>query len=315
MSRLTPASARRRRAGVTLAELLVAMFLLSIIGTALTRLMMKQQQSYRDLNASLGARRELGLGATILPTELRSISSAGGDILAMNDSAVTVLSAIGVSIVCDRSASGGSAIWVPPINLAKNTLTSYVDIPGPGDIAFLYNDSLSKGAEDDEWTKRTIRDADYNTTKCPGAPFTDPTLDPPGSKPRRVYVFNAPLPDSVRVGAGVRFARPVRYQIYQETSGNWYLGMQQFKGGGWQAMSPLAGPFRPYQSGDVKPSGLQFRYFDTLGVRITDYSQTTRVGRIDMYLRTNAGTAAVTERKGAALADSVVMRVAIRNSK
>jgi hypothetical protein len=107
----------------------------------------------------------------------------------------------------------------------------------------------------------------------------------------------------------------VRYEIYQETSGNWYLGMQQFLSGSWGAMSPLAGPFRPYVAGDPSPSGLQFRYFDTLGVRITDYSQVTRVGRIDMYLRTNAGTAAVTERKGAALADSVVMRIAIRNSK
>jgi hypothetical protein len=121
------------------------------------------------------------------------------------------------------------------------------------------------------------------------------------------------LPDSIKPGSVVRFTRPVRYKLYQEGSGAWYLGLQEHRAGAWQAASPLAGPFRPFVAGDANPSGLQFRYYDTLGVRITNMTQTASVARVDVFLRTNAGASAITERQGRALRDSVLMRVGIRN--
>jgi hypothetical protein len=42
---------------------------------------------------------------------------------------------------------------------------------------------------------------------------------------------------------------------------------------------------------------------------------TKTVSRVDVFLRTNAGIAAIKERNGNALRDSVLMRVAIRNFK
>jgi hypothetical protein len=39
------------------------------------------------------------------------------------------------------------------------------------------------------------------------------------------------------------------------------------------------------------------------------------VARVDVFLRTDAGASAITERKGSALRDSVLMRIAIRNFK
>ena len=128
------------------------------------------------------------------------------------------------------------------------------------------------------------------------------------------FTVASDLPDSVKVGAVVRFTRPVRYNLYQEASGSWYVGLSEYTGS-WGASSPLAGPFRAYGSGDNGNSGLQFRFYDSLGVRITNMANKKDVARVDMFLRTNAGIAAVTERHGAALADSVLMRVAIRNFK
>jgi hypothetical protein len=107
----------------------------------------------------------------------------------------------------------------------------------------------------------------------------------------------------------------MRYKIYQETSGSWYLGLQGYSGGSWGSTSPLAGPYRAYAAGDNGNSGVQFRFYDSLGVRITNMALGTQVSRADVYLRTNAGAAAITERNGTALRDSVLMRIALRNFK
>jgi hypothetical protein len=306
--------ATRARPGVTLAELLVAMLLLAIIGGAMTRVMVKQNQYYKDYRATSSARRELRLGSSVLPAEIRSISTSGGDILAMSESEITMRAAIGSSVICAKPTN--DTFVIPPGNLSHHVLTSFASTPVAGDTVFLYDENLLKGSEDDLWQKFAIQTVTNSAVDCPGGPYTDPVLDAPVVKFRIVYkLTTSPIPDSVKVGAVVRFTRPVRYKIYQESSGAWYLGLQEYKSGGWQAVDPLAGPYRPFASGDANPSGLQFRYYDTLGVRITDYTKRTDVGRIDVFLRTNAGRAAVTERHGTDLRDSVVMRVAIRNSK
>jgi len=311
MPRLT--GGLRARRGLTLPELMIAIIMLAIIGGAMTRVLLKQQQYYKDASRTAGAKRELRLGASMLPAELRSISSSGGDILSMSESEVVLRAYIGSSIICARSATDN--IWIPPTNLTHHTLTTFVTRPMVGDTVFIYNENIEKGSEDDLWEQRTIIALDPANTACPGAPYTDPVLDTPGAKPRIRYRLDANLPDSVKVGAVVRFTRPVRYRIYQETSGNWYLGSEEYTAGSWGSASPLAGPYRAFAAGDNNPSGLQLRFYDSLGVRITNMANDLDVARVDVFLRTNAGVSAITERKGNDLRDSVLMRVAIRNFK
>lgn len=308
MSRLKSTSRR----GLTLPELLVAMLLLTIVGGGISRVIMKQQQFYKDASRTAGAKRELRLGATVLPAELRSISSSGGDILSMSESQVTLRAYIGSSVICERTADD---IWIPPLNLANHTLTTFVTRPEVGDTVFMFNENMLKGAQDDKWEARVINSIDANAAACSPSPYMDPILDPPSSKKRIRYHLDSPFPDSVKVGSVVRFSRPVKYSIYQEASGAWFLGSNEFTGGSWAGSSPLAGPYRPFASGDANPSGLQFRFYDSLGVRITNMANNKDVARIDVFLRTNAGTSAITERNGRALRDSVLMRVAIRNFK
>ena len=311
MSRLMP-NVRATRSGLTLVEVLVSFLLLAIVGGGITRVMMKQQQFYKDASLTANAKRELRLGASMLPAELRSISSSGGDILLMAEFGVQLRAYTGTSIVCARTVDD---IWVPPTNLARHKLTTYVTRPEVGDTVFIFNENTKTGSQDDLWEKRWITGIDANASDCAGPPFTDPALDPPSSKKRTRYHLNAALPPEVLVGAVVRFTRPVRYRLYEESSTKWYLGIEEYSGGSWSTPSPIAGPFRAFATGDVAQSGMQFRYFDSLGVRITDMTKGPDVARIDVYLRTLSGKSAIRERKGADLKDSVLMRVAIRNFK
>jgi prepilin-type N-terminal cleavage/methylation domain-containing protein len=310
MPRLKPMLRARR--GLTLPELLVAMLLLAIVGGGVTRVLMKQQQFYKDARRSAQASRELRLGASVMPSELRSISSAGGDILTMSESEIVMRAYIGSGVIC---AISGDNIWVVPRNLAKHTLTTYVTPPVNGDTVFVFNDNTKTGSQDDLWEQRWILGSDLSNSDCTASPYMDPVLDNAASKGRRRYRLNTALPAEVQAGSVVRFTRPVKYRIYQVASGAWYLGLEEYLGGAWGQPSPLAGPFRPFAASDNPTSGLQFRYYDSLGVRVTNMAKGTDVARVDLFLRTDAGASAITERHGNALQDSVLMRIALRNFK
>jgi len=308
------AGARRRaRAGFSMVETLVTIMILGIVGVALTRVMVKQQQSYRDTSNQANMQREIRLTSSMLPAELRSMSSAGADIIDMGEDKVTFLANIGSGVVCDKV--GNTHVILTPLLGAGITMTNWYSQPVTGDTVFLYSDSLLKGAEDDVWERRDI--ANMTTSSlCPGAPYTDPVLDA-GKARWKVGIGGLGTPDSVRVGSVVRFARPVRYSIYQEASGKWYVGYQEYVSGNWTQPEAVGGPYRRFIPGDVNPSGLQFRYYDSLGTRLTTSSLTDRlsVSRIDLFLRADAGLAAVTERRPRTLQDSVMMRIAVRNFK
>jgi prepilin-type N-terminal cleavage/methylation domain-containing protein len=313
MPRLTQGRGMNRR-GLTLPELLIAMLLLAVVGGGITRVLVKQQQVYKDASKAVSAKRELRLGSTVMPAELRSISSSGGDILEMTEGQLVMRGYIGSAVVCAIDGDRDD-VWVVPRNLARHTLTTYVTIPTDGDTVFVYNENTERGSQDDQWEKRVVEGTDLSNSDCTVSPYMDPVLDPASTKGRRRYRLNTALPAEVQVGSVIRFTRPVGYRIYQEASGKWYLGTESYINGSWGAISPLAGPFSAFASGDNNPSGLQFRYYDSLGVRITNMANKKDVARVDVFLRTNGGASAITERKGNALQDSVLMRIALRNFK
>lgn len=301
---------RRRPLGFTLAEVLIVLMILSIVGTAIFKVLLKQQQSYRDTTRQVDMQREIRLTGSFLPGELRSTSSAGGDIINMAEDRVEFLANTGSSVICNKV---GTTIYLPPLNGAGITKTNWYTQPVVGDSVFLFNDGLDAGTIDDSWERSRISVVGSSSGWCTGAPFTHSSLD--AGKLRYGVTLTTAIPDSVKVGNVVRFARPVRYQLYSASSGKWYVGLQENINGTWTTMEPVGGPFRPFAAGDASPSGLQFRYFDSLGVRLTSTAQAKDVSRVDVYLRTNAGVSALTERQGNDLRDSVMMRIAVRNFK
>jgi prepilin-type N-terminal cleavage/methylation domain-containing protein len=307
---------RAVRAGYSLVEVLVVMTILGIVGAALTRVMIKAQQSHKDADKMNGGRRELRSGATLLPSEFRSISSAGGDIMAMSESEMVLRAAIGTSIACAIDPVARTYVDIPPLNLAKHTLTSWYTQPLAGDTLFIYNENILKGSEDDKWEKYAIQSVATSAGYCVGAPYTDISQDAGKTRYRLTLVTPPALPDSVKVGAVIRFTRPMKYHLH---TGSWtepYLSLVEFREGLWREETAIAGPFRTVAAGDASPRGLQFRYFDSTGVRLMPPGvDSTRVSRVDVYLRTDRGKSAVTERKGNTLRDSLSFRIAIRNNK
>ena len=299
----------RRRAGYTLIEALVVMTLLGIIGGSLVSLLTRQQRFYRDAGETVAVRRELRTGASLLPMEARSLSTVGGDVLAMSNGSFTFRATIGSGVAC---AVGSAALTLPPTNLAKHTLTAWYTPPAAGDTVFVFDEDTLAGAEDDKWRKYGVQSVTTSTSACPGAPYTDAALDLPSTKPRWVLaVDGGPLPASIKPGAVVRITRPVRYSLFAAGSGRWYLGYEEHRGGAWSTVEPVGGPYLP-SNGSGAGGGLRFAYFDTLGTTTT---MRDRLARVDVVLRAESGPSSMPGREGEPLRDSLLFRIGIRNVK
>jgi len=66
-----------RRHGFTMVELLVTMAILSVVGVVVSRLMLGQQRFYQRTSEQMGMRRELRSAMSLVPADLRSVSSSG----------------------------------------------------------------------------------------------------------------------------------------------------------------------------------------------------------------------------------------------
>jgi hypothetical protein len=297
--------------------MLVAVTLLVVVGAALNTMLVGQFRMFSRVQGATRMQRDLRTGLAVLPQDLRGAARASltvADLTALTDSSIYLRATIGSSVVCARS--GTTAIDVPPLNLARNTLTAWYTQPLVGDTVLLYNDSTRAGAEDDVWTPRTITAvaSGVASTGCAGAPYTDPVAD--AGKPRWRFTLGTTagvaIPDGVAAGAPVRFLRSVRYSLFQPTpsTSQWYLGYRELVGNAWTAAQPIAGPFERYARGTG--SGVRFTYFDTLGLAIGPSPMGTQVGRVDLVLRTRALLRAGT-RDSLVLRDSLAARIALRN--
>lgn len=298
----------RRRAGFTLPELMITMVMLGVLGTAVASLMLRQQRFFQRTNEEMTVRRNLRRAIAMLPAELQGMSTPGGDISAFSASALTFRSALGASIVCAKGST--TQIDVPPTNTTRTSTTSWYAAPSVGDTLFaLRNDS--SGVDGDYWSAHRITAVSTSAAYCPGSVYTDSTLD--AGKLRYRFTIAPALPDSVNVGAAMRFVRSARYSLTQATSGSWYINRAEMVGGAWQANVPVAGPFvAPGLNGT---GGMVFAYFDSTGAST---ATATRVARIDVVLRAQGSNSSGTTGMGVAstaVRDSTSIRIAVRNRR
>ncbi len=300
MPRLIRAGRARPRCGYTLVEVLVVIMLLSLVGGAIMGLLNSQHRFYRGVNETIGVRRELRNGASLLPMEARSISTVGGDVLEMQPTSFGFRATTGSSVACDL---GGTVFFLPPTDLANHTLTSWYSEPAPGDVVYAFDDMNDAGDEDDVWRPYTIESIGTSTSACASSPLMDATLDAGAIKPRlRVEVSGAGIESSIVPGAVLRITREVRYSLYTEGSGRWYLGYQERRDGAWSDVEPVSGPYLPASDGGG--GGLRFAYFDASG---SPTSTPTSVARVEVALR---GASDLTE-----MSDSLVFSIGIRNTR
>jgi prepilin-type N-terminal cleavage/methylation domain-containing protein len=276
----TPAHPRR---GFTLVELLVVIVLLGIVGGTITTLVVRQQRFYRGASEIIDTRSQLRQAASILPTDLRGLSSIGGDIVTLAPQQLEFRAPIGTSIVCERS---GNTVTLPPAVLASGTvLTSFLNTPGAGDVAFVYDDQDASIGSDDQWVPLTVSSvvSPGGTTGCPTATGFTQTGD--AAQPRMQVTFGGTLPATVIAGAPMRFTRRVRYSLYRASDNLWYLGYEQQVNGSWTGVQPVSGPYLAGDAAAVGDRGLQFRLFNEAGTEVTSLAAATTVARVDIVVR------------------------------
>jgi prepilin-type N-terminal cleavage/methylation domain-containing protein len=317
LSAATGAPARRR--GFTLAELLVAMVLLTIVMTSVITLLLRQQRFYASANEVIDSRSQLRQAASILPADLRGLSTPGSDFIAISPTSVTVLANFGSAVICNHTAN---TFVIPPLNAVRNMYTTWSRTPVVGDSVFILDEGPSEGAQDDVWLRYAISVAPVDAAgSCPvsATSFTDAadpgppmrvTIDLPGGL---LNILSPPagLGASVKVGSVVRFVRPVQYSLYQAADTRWYLGIRDYVGGAWTTVQPVSGPYETPAGG---ATGMSFAYFNEAGAPVTTMAGAPTISRIDMVVRT-LGTDKRNSfgKNGALFRDSLAVRVAIRN--
>jgi prepilin-type N-terminal cleavage/methylation domain-containing protein len=324
----------RRRSGFTLIELMIVVVLLGLIGTMLTGVLVRQQRFHRAVASVTDARARMRDIATILPTDLRGISSAGKDILAISDTSMQFRAFLGSSILCRYGAA--DQIELPPqvltptaptnsVTTRPSVLTAWINPPGINDVAFIYNDSLNAGNADDSWTRFTIIDTSSVTTDayCPST--ANPTFTKAADIGKRRYKLQLdanPNQAQVKIGAPMRFAREVRYSIYLASDNQWYVGYQTCAANATVTLpgvcgtrEVLAGPVLAATT-DTLTSGLFFVYYNKKGTRLTALSAADTIARISVGVRTMSESlrrATSTNNTTFSGGDSVRFTVGIRN--
>jgi prepilin-type N-terminal cleavage/methylation domain-containing protein len=267
----------RNRGGFSLAEIMVALVLLGIVCGGIMTVIMRQQTFYRSATDVIDTRQQIRQATTVVPVDLRGVSSVGGDIIAMSDSALDVRANIGSGIVCSHTAN---TITVPPVDQwGGKVFTSFLTKPSLNDVALVFNDS-TPGTQDDTWQVLTITGIDSTLVGC--GSFTDVVND--ASKYRYTYTVSPLLSTLIIDGAPVRFARRAKYAIYKSTSDQlWWLGYRECRGDGSScaAIQPVSGPYRAYIANDTVNSGISFVYRDVSN-SVTNVA--ANVARIELFV-------------------------------
>ena len=305
---------------MTLLELMIAVVLLGLMGGLIINFLLRQERFYAGAIEILLTRTQVRQAAGMLPSDLRSISASGKDIIAMTDTSIEFRSTFGSSYIC-KSDKSKAQIAIPPLTLAKKSvLTSWLQKPVVGDSLALYVDSTSTAMRDDGWSVHQITAVTAVATDAsPGCQSTTlmmKSTDVSLSNPSYVLTLNPIQSGTVSAGAAVRFYKRVHYSLYKAPDGLWYLGYYDCRTGRTPACNPIqavAGPFRAYTAGQPERSGLRFSYYDSTGAVTSDKLAVSRIsvllqgeGTKDIQL---AGGSPVTFR------DSLRIEVGLRNWK
>jgi prepilin-type N-terminal cleavage/methylation domain-containing protein len=301
----TSHSRRDRRAGVTLVELMVVLVILGLVGAVIMRVVLRQQRFYAGAAEISSERADLRDLATALPTDLRGISSAGGDIYAMSDSSIDFRLPLGLSTICVLGV-GLTSVVVPPATLASRSgVTTWTTAPVLGDSVLIYDEGATSGIGDDVWRPYKISGAP-TAASCPNA--TRFTATAAEAAAGINLPLSAALPATTPQGSAMMFFRHAHYGLFLTSSGKTMLGYYDCPAGTCGSMTPIAGPFLPYAASG---SGVQFKYYDSTGV-VTNV--TTNVARIDIVVRAQtAAPVALTGGTKSYVRDSLAFSVSLRN--
>lgn len=299
--RLTP------QRGVTLIELTVVLALGSALSALMLSMVMRQQRFHRGASAIIDGKRSAREATELLARELRPLSSAGADVYAMADSAITFRAHLGASVVCAVDATRTAIALPGAIGPVSERLTTFLTVPRAGDSLFIFDRGTTPSVDDDAWHRFAIG-TNPGAGHCPLRPGGLAASDAESAAAISLQL-TAPIPTSVDVGAPIRFFRPTTYSLYRTSTGDWALGASVCAAGSCSVRQPVSGPYQPSSSG--APRGLELQYFDASGAPTANPGGVTR---IDVIARTQSATSLdLAHIRWTSYRDSLMTSIAVRN--
>ncbi|MCH7874605.1 MAG: prepilin-type N-terminal cleavage/methylation domain-containing protein [Gemmatimonadetes bacterium] len=280
------------RRGFTLVELITAVVLVGIVGTAIYQLLVSNQRIYREQSQRVDVNQAVRAAISILPGEIRELNAgdpAGSDIILMTGSLLQFKSMRSLYFLCQAPAGTQVVLdanlffGIRPLDQARDSL-----------LLFAEGDPLTRA--DDSWLHADVVSTTPGTA-CPG-----------GGASVTVNVGGVTAPElaAVESGAPVRGFEVVEVRLYADGLGAQWLGRRRFqKSGSWTATEPIVGP--------LSSGGLQLAYYDSTGA-VT--ATPGNVARISITVETQ-GTQRVRGTSGQGmeyLLQDLMTHVAIRNN-
>jgi prepilin-type N-terminal cleavage/methylation domain-containing protein len=261
----------RARAGLTLAELLVALALSGIVLGTATSSLLRQQRTAFVVSGSAAAAAQLRAATGALVAELAPLAAGSGDLVAgeASDTTIGLRALVASGAACDDDVGRATFAREDDESVAAGG-----HAPRIGDSLWWYADSATG------WLGRAIIASDSVDAPCLL------TGSPPRAS-RRVALAGV---DSIPFGAYLRVTRRSRYAFYRSGDGSWQLGLHE-----WVPQSAMLAPPQPLAGPFVMRDGrerTEFRYFDRIGAELRGSelaTQAHRVARIRMTVLTRAG--------------------------
>jgi prepilin-type N-terminal cleavage/methylation domain-containing protein len=248
------------RRGFTLVELVIAMVLFGIVGTALYQLLVNNQRLYQEQTQRVQVNESARAAISLLPGEVRELNAAdtaGSDIVSMTPSSLTYKAMRGLYVLCQAPNTGALQVTV------DNTLfygLRRVDPTQDSVLMFMENDPDTR--TDDAWLHANVTSAVLGTA-CPGG-TASLTLQLSGVSSGQLA--------GVTAGAPVRTFELAQVLVYADAAGDQWLGGRLYlkSAGTWSGTQPIVGP--------LSATGLQLAYYDAAGGVTATAASVARVG-------------------------------------
>lgn len=224
-----------RRGGTTLPELLVAITLGVVIGSAVVLVLVRHERMATGLAARSAGGVQLRHGRDALRGELRAIAEGGTPLLRTADTAIELRSTVGLGLACATPGGSASEVVVAAAGLAARLpADAWVRAIAPGDSVLL------RDPTDGRWHGRTLESV--GRTRCV-LPAGGTEVDA-----RRLTLTRATPP----TGSGwiVRIVRSTVWSAYRGSDRAWWLGLRERTEGRWGTVQPVMGPL----SSSARPS-------------------------------------------------------------
>jgi prepilin-type N-terminal cleavage/methylation domain-containing protein len=241
------------RRGFTLIELLIVMVMMTLIGAALTKILLNSMRVSAGQMVQADMQSNVRTGGLVLPLELREV---GYDSNTSTAAVTSDIEQIGASFVQFRAGRGfGSTCGTPSWSewrIRKPTFGMRAPALTDGFMLYVENDA-NQGA-DDQWIPLVVTAIDPNGL-CGGG-SADSAYILTTATPQVVTssgTVNLPL-SSIFVGGPIRFYEVMRFGSFVDTDGMRYVGARSVSAGEG-AYRAVAGPI-------ASSNGLEFWYYN-----------------------------------------------------